>query len=716
MSRIWCGKLPSEILALVHVGIWISPSLCDANLETANMTIRPPVKRRKVSPPEDIDESSPSSTLVTHSTLQDDFYTRAAGWNLEQDYESRPRSQRKKEKENTRLPIKTAEGRIEALPTPQDKSEDENSWLGSEDGDQKQKAPAVVEEEVKVPIRQQILEAKEELARIATLINGDPEEHANGFRTLASITDSPNPSIKKLALATQLAVYKDAIPGYRIRPIAEADQTEKVSKDVRRLRAFEQTLVGSYQGYIKDLAKHAKPTKREQSEATASVTSVAISCACALLLAVPHFNFRGELLKILVAKLSSRKIDADFVKCREAIENLFRNDNDGTSSLDAVLLITRMMKARSYDADESVLNTFLHLRLLTEFSSKASQNRIDKPDVDTDAMGKKPKFKKEFRTKKQRKIMKERKAVEKEFKEADAVVGHEQRDRMQSETLKLVFVTYFRILKARTPSLMGAVLEGLAKYAHLINQDFFGDLLEALKDLVSDAEAVLDPEDEALADDDANLRSKSARDYTREALLCTTTAFALLEGQDVAKSASALHLDLSFFTSHLYRNLHALSINPDLELSPKSLRLADPHSTTPSSSATMDSKVNLKTTTVLLLRALTSILTPRTVPPLRVAAFTKQLFMSSLQLPEKSALAMLSLLTNVTKIHGRKTASLWDTEERRGDGVFDALRGSLEGSNPFASTIWEGELLKLHYAPGVRESVQGIERLVRDVR
>jgi len=679
------------------------------------MTVVPAIKRRKLSPLKFVDGDSPPSTLITQSTPKDEFYTRAAGWNLEQNYESRPRKQTKKEKENTRLPIKTAEGRMEQIQIPQIESLDEESWLGSENGDQEQKAPAIVEEKVKVPMRQQILEAKEELARVASLINEDPEEHAGGFQTLASIAASSNPTIKKLALATQLAVYKDAIPGYRIRPMAEVDQTEKVSKDVRRLRAFEQTLVGSYQGYIKDLASCAQPTKSEKTEAAASVTSVAICCTCALLLALPHFNFRGELLKILVAKMSSRKIDSDFIKCREAIEDLFRSDDDGTSSLDAVSLITRMMKARNYQVDESVLNTFLHLRLLKEFSSKASHNRVDKPAADTDLEGNKRKFKKEFRTKKQRKIMKERKVVEKEFKEADAVVSHEQRDRMQSETLKLVFVTYFRILKARTPNLMGAVLEGLAKYAHLINQDFFGDLLEALKDLISDAETLLNPDEEVSDERESSLSSKPARDYTREALLCTTTAFALLEGQDAAKSASILHLDLSFFTSHLYRSLHALSLNPDLELSSKSLRLADPHSASPSPAATADSKINLKTTTVLLLRALTSTLTPRTVPPLRLAAFTKQLFTSTLQLPEKSALALLSLLNNVTKIHGRKTASLWNTEERRGDGVFDALRGDLEGSNPFASTIWEGELLKLHYAPGVRESVKGIEKIVRDV-
>ena len=681
------------------------------------MAVAPAVKRRKLSPPESSDEKLASSTLGPRIATPDEFFARAAGWNLEQDYEQRPRKQKKKEREITRLPIKTAEGRIEQLHVPQAKSEDEGSWLGSdEEIDQDRPVPNHAKDEVKVPIQQQILEAKEELARIANLINEDPEEHAGGFRTLGQIAASTNPTIKKLALATQLAVYKDAIPGYRIRPIAEQDQTEKVSKEVRRLRAFEQTLVGSYQVYIKELASCAKTTRKEQSEPITSVTNVAISCACALLLAVPHFNFRGELLKILVAKLSSRDIDAGFTKCREAIENLFRSDEDGTSSLDAVSLITRMMKARNYQFDESVLNTFLNLRLLSEFSSKASQNRVDKPSPDGGLGGKNPKFRKEFRTKKQRKIMKERKLVEKEFEEADAIVSHEHRDRMQAETLKLVFVTYFRILKARTSNLMGAVLEGLAKYAHLINQDFFGDLLEALKDLISDAEALLnDDEEEEDQGGKTPANTKRGRDSTREALLCITTAFALLEGQDAARSASSLSLDLTFFTSHLYKSLHALALNPELELSSKSLRLPDPHAHSPLAT-TATPKVNLQTTTVLFLRALTSILTPRSIPPVRLAAFTKQLFTSSLQLPEKSTLAMMSLLNNVAKIHGRKIAALWNTEERKGDGVFDALRADLEGSNPFASTIWEGELLKLHYAPGVREGAIGIERVIGSVK
>ena len=675
------------------------------------MTVGPAVKRRKLSPPVSSDPDPSKSTLVGWTTTIDDFSNRAAGWNLEQNYEQRPRKQRKKEKENTRLPIKTAEGKVEQLKV-LDVTHDEDSWLSSEE--ESIEDSGNVQEEAEVPIRQQILEAKEELARLATSINEDPEEHAGMFRTLGQIAASSNPTIKKLALATQLAVYKDVIPGYRIRPIAEVDQTEKVSKDVRRLRAFEQSLVSSYQVYIKDLAACAKTRQERVSEAALRVKQVAIACTCALLIAVPHFNFRGELLKILVGKLSTNTIDADFIKCRETLESLFLNDEEGTSSLDAVGLITRMMKARNYQIDESILNTFLHLRLLSEFSSKASQNRIDKASADSHGGLQKSKVKKEFRTKKQRKIMKERKAVEKEFKEADATVSYEQRDRMQAETLKLVFVTYLRILKARVPHLMGAVLEGLAKYAHLINQDLFGDLLEILKSSISDYKGCMGVDGEELEEEDGS--SSSVRDPIRESLLYITTAFALLEGQDVARSAPSLNLDLTDFTAHLYRCLHSFCLTPDIELSHKSLRLPDPHAPPSTLLTTTAPRVNLQTTTVLMLRALTSILTPRSAPPVRLGAFTKQLFTSTLQLPEKSTLAIVSLLSTITKVHGRKVAALWNTEERKGDGVFDAMRADLESSNPFASTIWDGELLKLHYAPAVREGIRGVERIIKEVK
>jgi nucleolar complex protein 3 len=562
-----------------------------------------------------------------------------------------------------------------------------------------------------VPLAQQILQAQEELARIASVLSENPEENADLFKSLSIIADTGNDTIKKLALVTQLAVYRDVIPGYRIRPLTEEEQKIKVSQEVRRIRRYEQAMVAGYQSFVKDLTRLAKVRGRQSTKASTGLADVAISCACELLVSVPHFNFRGDLLKVLVDKLSILNVDQMFVKCRETLETVFQNDEDGRISLDAISLLTRMMKARNYFVDESVLNSFLHLRLLTEFTHQASRNTVDRKKTIEAAHGKKSKKEKlKFRTKKEKKIAKEDKVVDKDLREADAVVSNEERDALQAETLKMVFVTYFRILKARSPRLMGAVLEGLAKYAHLINQDVFGDLLEALKDLIGHAEA--DEDTTGILSEEIG-DAAFGRDTSRESLLCVVTAFALLNGQ-YSSYIQSLALDLSFFTNYLYRSILPLSMNPDIELGKNALRLRDPDAPT-----TNDNKVNISTTTVLLLRSLQAVLLPssntRAVPPNRVAAFTKTMLTSSLHLPEKSAQASLGLLNRVAKTHGRKTAFLWNTDERKGDGIFDGVHPDPEGCNASAATAWEGEILRMHFSPAVRSEMAGLVKSINEV-
>ncbi|RKU48004.1 hypothetical protein DL546_006146 [Coniochaeta pulveracea] len=643
-----------------------------------------PSKRRRVTPPGSGDESTEPLNGVK---IQKAFFKNAASWNLEQDYETRPRKGKKKEKESNKLPIKTRDGRIEHVQSTYDDAASVGSdteWLerdsdaDDEPAEPKQPLPEVPQ----LPAKEQIRNAQEELAKIASLLNEDPEEHPGAFKALAKVGQgSTVQAVQKLSLVTQMAVYKDVIPGYRIRPASENAAEEKLSKEVRRVRAYEQALVSGYQAYIKELARFAIQRPVNPKDVGRDISAVAITCACTLLNAVPHFNFRGELVRILVRKLSNRRPDSSFVKCRKALETLFKEDEEGRASLEAVSLLAKMMRVRDYRVDESVLNLFLHLRLLSEFSGKASQDHVDRNHDRTEvtAKGLKQKKQREFRTKKLRKDLKEQKALEKDMAQAEAIVSHEERDRLQSDTLKLVFTTYFRILKLRSPHLMGATLEGLAKYSHLINQDFFGDLLEALKDLIR-----------------------------------YITAFALLAGQDAHDSRSTLHLDLSYFTTHLYRSLFDLSLNPDIELNSKSLHLADPDSP---DAAPAKNRVNIQTTTVLMIRCLSAILLPtwniRSVPPLRLAAFAKQLMSSSLHVPEKSCQAILALMNDVMHTHGRKIAALWNTEERKGDGTFNPQSDSVEGSNPFATTVWEGELLRRHYCPKVREGVKLLEKSLR---
>lgn len=681
------------------------------------MALRPS-KRRRITPPPETQESNRDDPKA-----QKQFFKSAANWNLEHSYENRSRKGKKKAAkaaagEAGRLPVKTSSGTW----TVQDDAASVASdveWAeadGDDDVAEETVNEEAVPEEPQIPEREQIRRAQEELAKIATQLNEDPEEYPGAFKAMARIAESRILAIKKLCLVTQMTVYKDVVPGYRIRPAT--DEAEKLSKDVKRLRTYEQSLVSGYQGYIKSLAHFASTPYAEPKKRATPISTIAITCACTLVTAVPHFNFRGDLLRVLIRKLSSRKVDADFIKCRETLETLFKEDEEGNASMEAVSLLTKMMRSKEYRVDESVLNTFLQLRLLGEYSGKASQDSVDKPKETYN--GKKPKQKKEFRTKKERKLLKQQKEAEKVMAHADAAVSHEERERMQSETLKMVFAAYFRILKERVPHLMGAVLEGLARYAHLINQDFFGDLLEALKQLIAYTET---PEKE---DEDAEMKDNDVgddddvdviRDTSREALLCTVTAFALLEGQDAHNARSDLHLDLSFFITHLYRSLFPLAVNPDLELGPKSLHLVDPNDS--SRFRNSGSRINVQTTTVLLMRCLSGVLLPpwniRSVPPLRLAAFTKQLMSVALQLPEKSCQAMLGLLNEVLHTHGKKINALWNTEERKGDGTFKPFAETIEGSNPFTTTIWEGELLRKHYCPRVREEHKVMEKEIRNL-
>jgi nucleolar complex protein 3 len=57
--------------------------------------------------------------------------------------------------------------------------------------------------------------------------------------------------IRKLAILSQLAVFKDIIPGYRIRALTDKEKSEKISQMVARTRDWEQGLVVVYQSYLR---------------------------------------------------------------------------------------------------------------------------------------------------------------------------------------------------------------------------------------------------------------------------------------------------------------------------------------------------------------------------------------------------------------------------------------------------------------------------------
>ncbi len=94
-------------------------------------------------------------------------------------------------------------------------------------------------------------------------------------------------------------------------------------------------------------------------------------------------------------------------------------------------------------------------------------------------------------------------------------------DDQQTETLKNLFVLYFSILKQGRSLLLPPALEGIAHFAHLINLDFFRDLLGLLRRIVTEDG---DDSDETGVGERVRIR-----------LLAIVTAFNLLSGQGEPK-------------------------------------------------------------------------------------------------------------------------------------------------------------------------------------
>lgn len=245
------------------------------------------------------------------------------------------------------------------------------------------------------------------------------------------------------------------------------------------------------------------------------------------------------------------------------------------------------------------------------------------------------------------------------------------------------------------------------RFAHLINADLFGDLLEVLKELVQDRQ--LDSTGDSIKPGSI-----------REGLLCIVTAFALLSGQ----AGESIGLDLSFFINYLYAILMPLSLSTDIEQSSKSLRLADPLLVQETRS--LSAKVNLSTEMEMVIKCFDAIFFNRHYKTVsfgtgtnnnqRMVAFAKRLTLTSLHYPEKSGFAAMKILENLCikyssqvgpKAAGDKDISsgalgaLFSTEDRVMNGVYRADIDSPELSNPQAAYMWETFLLQKHYSPRV---------------
>ena len=436
------------------------------------------------------------------------------------------------------------------------------------------------------------------------------------------------------------SVFKDIIPGYRIRELESKERNTAVSKEVKQVREYEQALLKNYQMFLQRL--HAVIVRQQNSKGTDKklngMMNIAVKCMCILLVEVPHFNYRSNIVQVVVPRMNKKKNPEIADMCCESVVKLFKSDDRFEASQEIVKAMARVIKASNYRTRTEMIKCFLSLQL----NDRIIRAYLKEQAGEEAGSAKNPNPKKKHRSKMLKKKDKASKLLDKDLKETKADVDKKAFARRQTETLSHVFVTYFRILKNGQQSpLLPTVLQGLSRHAHLIDANFFGDLITVLKQIM------------------VNPQTKNV-----VVLECVRTACTLLSSQE----GMATNVDIKAFHDTLYRVL--AEIKTDEDVVPPALMCAR-----------------------LLLHE------RREVSLDRVAAFAKRLSICALRLEPHQAVAALFNVRSLVNKYPKLTAML--DNDMLTTSMYRPELLEPEHSCPFALPMWELCTLAEHYFPWV---------------
>ena len=258
-------------------------------------------------------------------------------------YERQPRTSFEKlNKERALLPIKTDRGQLVSqsmvIKEPVVVDEDETVEPSEPKTVAAPSAPTkpVSVVELMAERENKLNESKQSIVHLCDLIMKSPYDEISNLKRLRLLLNLGDPlismTVRKLTMISLVELFRDIVPGYRIRSLKETakddddelkskkpTKKETLSKDVKVIRHFEQTLLKHYQHFLHFLEQCAKKnlpdnhltkTKHKESKtippSKLTLGHLAIQCLCKLLTALHHFNFRTNLLSVIVQFMVSR--------------------------------------------------------------------------------------------------------------------------------------------------------------------------------------------------------------------------------------------------------------------------------------------------------------------------------------------------------------------------------------------------------------------------
>lgn len=499
-----------------------------------------------------------------------------------------------------------------------------------------------------------LTQRKLEIGVLSSQVLENPEEKVTNLRMLLKIMDEQTPvvyiTVRKLAIMSLLEVFKDVIPSYRIRN--HKDEGVLLKKSTLKLRKFETELLQHYKKFLQKLEKACMALQKNRgnskklSKEGYALGQIAVNAMSELLVAHPNFNFSENITQVIVPFLNHK--DETLRKIvKSAVENVFKEDKKEEITLKILRVLNHYLKTHAHNVKVEMLEVLLVLKLKDVNLEKEKELEMKHKKL----MSKKQNVLQI--SKKERKRQKQLQYLEKELLETKAEENKQAKQKNITEITKIVFAVYFRILKSSTNNkAIGVCLEGLAKFAHCINFDYYMDMVNLLDKLLKE---------EWLG--------------FREQLHCIQTVFAILSGQ-----GESLTLDPTRFYNNIYKNLFEIT-------------------------ASSKGHNNL----LIVLQILNDCLIKRRkkITNKRLIGFVKRLAILSLHLLHHGSLGTLGLVRNIMQLN-KNVDILLDTDNSFGDGHYLPELDDAEYTNAASTSLYELAILNKSYHPVVRKLVKNI--------
>ncbi|XP_044010019.1 nucleolar complex protein 3 homolog, partial [Aphidius gifuensis] len=576
------------------------------------------------------------------------------------------------------LPVKTSDGFIknrtieeEVVDDDDDENNDENKENKQDEKEEKEidsdeEVIADFEPEIKdtekekistielYACREEVLRSKKfKIGLLSSALLENPELKKSNFKALLDLMEERNPEVKitvrKIATVSLFEVFKDLLPSYLLNQTKE--EGVKYKKETLLLYGYEETLLQSYKRYLTKLEKMSDKLRKKKGETKVLtlpgiiLSEIALTCMCELLVTHPYFNYSTNIANFLVPFLDNKRPSVR-EKVFNCMKNIFKDDKRGELSLVIVRKLNQYIKQRGHSVHTELVQVLLSLRI----------KDIDLDKERDDEMKQKKLMSHKQRilalSKRERKKSKKLEAVEKELLETKAEENKVEKQKILTEITSIVFTIYFRILKqAPNSQVLSVCLEGLAKFAHCINLEFYQDLVNVINTLMEEKNLGL-----------------------REQLHCIQTVFTILSGQ-----GSALNIDPYRFYVHLYKNL--LSINAGKN----------------------------QQDCLIIIKILIQVLINRRkkITQNRLIAFIKRIATMSLQLQHHGSLGLLGIIKIIMHLT-KSIEGLLDTDANSGDGFYQPELDEPECCNAYCTSLWELVALQRHYHSVVQKISRNI--------